>query len=376
VGFPLALIIAWAFELTPEGIKRETAVDPAESITDVTGRKLDFAIITLLVLAVVFLVVDNYVLEPEPHPLVEAHRDAIAIMTITPTEEIDLNLGRYARGTLFAHLSEFAGGDFRVKAQEMIDWKQAVTGVDDFEIARSLRLKWMISGSLEAFGDLLILRLNVVDTPTGELRETIEKRARRDDFSGFERIVNEASVRLLEVLKVEVPMADRRRLLSETSGASGETASDFLETIGFAGRVEPVSFPFEEPQSNLRWSLVNAAHAAESEPTKQEVLDLIERYRLAIQSKEIEGLAALHINLPQQLRAAFDRYFGNARNLVVTFANIEVEFSGGNALATFTRRDEFEDGRTGQAATMEFRVTSVCERTSDGWKIRGLLKPS
>jgi ketosteroid isomerase-like protein len=164
--------------------------------------------------------------------------------------------------------------------------------------------------------------------------------------------------------------------LSETSGASGETASDFLETIGFAGPVEPVSFPFEEPQSNLGWSLVNAAHAAESEPTKQEVLDLIERYRLAIQSKEIEGLAALHINLPQRLRAAFDRYFGNARNLVVTFANIEVEVSGGNALATFTRRDEFEDGRTGQAATMEFRVTSVCERTSDGWKIRGLLKPS
>ena len=252
-------------------------------------------------------------------------------------------------------------------------------GVEDYEIARSLRLKWMISGSLEAFGDLLILRLNVVDTPTGELRETIEKRARRDDFSGFERIVNEASVRLLEVLEVEVSMADRRRLLSETSGASGETASDFLETIGFAGGVEPVSFPSEEPQSNLGWSLVNAAHAAESEstePTKQEVLDLIERYRLAIQSKEIEGLAALHINLPQQLRAAFDRYFENARNLVVTFANIEVEVSGGNALATFTRRDEFEDGRTGQAATMEFRVTSVCERTSDGWKIRGLLKPS
>jgi hypothetical protein len=39
-GFPLALIVAWAFELTPEGIKRESAVDPDESITHVTGRKL------------------------------------------------------------------------------------------------------------------------------------------------------------------------------------------------------------------------------------------------------------------------------------------------------------------------------------------------
>jgi len=65
-GFPLALILAWAFEMTPEGLKREAEVDRTESITHVTGRKLDFAIIGLLVIAVVFLVIDNYVLEAEP----------------------------------------------------------------------------------------------------------------------------------------------------------------------------------------------------------------------------------------------------------------------------------------------------------------------
>ena len=62
-GFPLALIVAWAFELTPEGLKRETAVDPAESITSKTGRKLDFAIIGLLAVAVVYFAVDKFVLE-------------------------------------------------------------------------------------------------------------------------------------------------------------------------------------------------------------------------------------------------------------------------------------------------------------------------
>ena len=66
IGFPLALIVAWAFEMTPEGIKREAEVDRAESITHVTGRKLDFAIIGLLALAVVFMFVDNYVLKSEP----------------------------------------------------------------------------------------------------------------------------------------------------------------------------------------------------------------------------------------------------------------------------------------------------------------------
>jgi hypothetical protein len=45
LGFPLTLVIAWAFELTPEGIKREAEVDRAESVKQQTGRKLDFAII-------------------------------------------------------------------------------------------------------------------------------------------------------------------------------------------------------------------------------------------------------------------------------------------------------------------------------------------
>ncbi len=60
LGFPLTLVIAWAFELTPEGIKREKDVEPAASVTRVTGRKLDFAIIGLLVVAVVYFAVDKF----------------------------------------------------------------------------------------------------------------------------------------------------------------------------------------------------------------------------------------------------------------------------------------------------------------------------
>ena len=39
LGFPVALVLAWAFELTPEGIKRTEDVAPSESITRRTGRK-------------------------------------------------------------------------------------------------------------------------------------------------------------------------------------------------------------------------------------------------------------------------------------------------------------------------------------------------
>ena len=39
IGFPMALVFAWAYEMTPEGIKREKEVGPSGSITKTTGRK-------------------------------------------------------------------------------------------------------------------------------------------------------------------------------------------------------------------------------------------------------------------------------------------------------------------------------------------------
>ena len=51
LGLPVALIFAWAFELTPEGVKREKDVDRSQSITHLTGRRIDFVIIAGLVIA-------------------------------------------------------------------------------------------------------------------------------------------------------------------------------------------------------------------------------------------------------------------------------------------------------------------------------------
>src|SRR6476646_5798216 len=62
IGFPFWIAFAWFYEFTPEGLKRESEIDPAESITHHTGRKLDFAIIGVLAVAVVLLLTDRFVL--------------------------------------------------------------------------------------------------------------------------------------------------------------------------------------------------------------------------------------------------------------------------------------------------------------------------
>ena len=55
IGPPGVLVFAWVFEMTPEGLKRESEISREESITHVTGRKLNTVIIGVLVLAVVLL---------------------------------------------------------------------------------------------------------------------------------------------------------------------------------------------------------------------------------------------------------------------------------------------------------------------------------
>ena len=70
VGFPIAVLLAWAFELTPEGIKRERDVVRDESITAQTGRKLNRTIIIVLMAAVVFLLVDKFFLQEQAAPSV------------------------------------------------------------------------------------------------------------------------------------------------------------------------------------------------------------------------------------------------------------------------------------------------------------------
>lgn len=64
VGFVPALIFAWAFEMTPEGIKREKDVDRNQSITPQTGRKLNNTILVLMAVAIAYLLFDKFS-EPE-----------------------------------------------------------------------------------------------------------------------------------------------------------------------------------------------------------------------------------------------------------------------------------------------------------------------
>ena len=59
LGFPLALFFAWAFEMTPDGLKREKDIDRSQFATQQSGRKFDFLIIFLLAVGLVYFVYES-----------------------------------------------------------------------------------------------------------------------------------------------------------------------------------------------------------------------------------------------------------------------------------------------------------------------------
>lgn len=59
LGFPLAVLFAWIFELTPQGLKVTAEVPPEQSIRSLTSQRLNYLVTGLLALAVVVLVIDR-----------------------------------------------------------------------------------------------------------------------------------------------------------------------------------------------------------------------------------------------------------------------------------------------------------------------------
>ncbi len=83
IGFPIVLFAAWAFELTPEGIRKEKEVDRSQSITPQTGRKLNVVIIGLLLAAVGYFALDKFVLHQ--HGPVVSGEETAKTAEVTPS---------------------------------------------------------------------------------------------------------------------------------------------------------------------------------------------------------------------------------------------------------------------------------------------------
>lgn len=88
LGFPVALLLSWAFELTPEGVKRSAEVGPAESVAPRTGKRIDRLIVIGLAAVIAVLVVERVWFAPSAtQPVADSAAD-------TAGESVDASINR------------------------------------------------------------------------------------------------------------------------------------------------------------------------------------------------------------------------------------------------------------------------------------------
>jgi TolB-like protein len=80
IGFPLALFFAWAFEITPEGVKRESTIPSQSSITSHTGRKLNFIIIGVLFIGMSYFIYESRFATEPPATVSVPANDSVAVL--------------------------------------------------------------------------------------------------------------------------------------------------------------------------------------------------------------------------------------------------------------------------------------------------------
>ena len=84
LGFIPAVVFAWAFELTPEGLVKEGDVDHTSARARTSRRRLDLVVILALIVAVAYFALDKFMLDPGRDE--DAREEALA-ETVEETED-------------------------------------------------------------------------------------------------------------------------------------------------------------------------------------------------------------------------------------------------------------------------------------------------
>src|SRR5260370_17845803 len=168
IGFPVALILAWAFEITPEGIKRAEDVDLNQSITRRTGRKLDFLIIAVLLLVIAVFAYQRF--GPGRKALITVpsaiQEKSIAVLPFENRSEEKAN-AFFADGVQDEILTDLARiADLKVISRtSVVNYKSGIAR-NLREIGEQLGVAHVLEGSVQRAGNRVRVNAQLVDART------------------------------------------------------------------------------------------------------------------------------------------------------------------------------------------------------------------
>ena len=186
IGFVPVLVFSWAFELTPQGLKRDNEVDPELSITPHTGKKLDRMILVMLVFALAYFAFDKFILDPRR--VVDLTESATRAGAEQAREEA--RLGMFNDKSIavlpFVNRSENKQDEYftdgmhdelltrlsRIGALKVISRTSVMRYRDTEktipEIARELSVATILEGCVQRSGDQVRINVQLIDAHTDE----------------------------------------------------------------------------------------------------------------------------------------------------------------------------------------------------------------
>jgi len=244
VGFIPVLIAAWAFEMTPDGIRKEKDIDRSQSIVSQTGRKLDRTIIVVLVLALGYFVFDKF-LSPssDGSPESTALTNVSAEETTGPITSPTLNTDEKSVAVLpFINMSDDAENEYFSDgiSEELLNVLVRVKGLrvpsrtSSFtfkgstkklaEIGAELQVDHILEGSVRKSGDRIRVtaQLIEVNTDTHLWSETYTREL--DDIFAVQDEIAQA---IVSALKVTLTGEDQASIHSRET-ASVEAYNKYL----------------------------------------------------------------------------------------------------------------------------------------------------
>ena len=267
LGFPIALVLAWAFELTPEGIKRTEEVDLNKSIRRKTGRKLDFLIITVLLLVIAALLFQRFHAKVSP-PVSWSPEKSIAVL---PFENLsrDPDNAYFADGIQEEILTRLAKiGDLKVISRTSTQRYQSKPG-NLAEIAKQLGVANILEGSVQKAGDTVRVSVNLIQASSDShlWAETYDRKL--TDVLGVE---SEIAKTIAEQLQVKLTGHEEQALAVKPTN-NPEAYDAYLRGLAFEARSNySLDAPMKavdsyeravqlDPNFALAWARLSVAHA-------------------------------------------------------------------------------------------------------------------
>ena len=217
IGFVVAVFLAWAYELTPEGVERATSSASSGSSPARPRRTLDIAIIALLAFALGFVLLDNYVLQEssDAELLADGQTELSDVLpnsiAVLPFENLSPNEddAYFADGLHEEVLNQLAKlQDLSITSRTSV-LRYPNSGLSTPEIARELRVRTIMEGSVRYADDRVRITLQLIDAAKDEhlWSETYDR-----EFADIFAIESDIAMRVANALEAEFSLEERANI--------------------------------------------------------------------------------------------------------------------------------------------------------------------